>query len=119
MARNKHGFSSKKLSKFDSIEAGATNDETRVTVKGTTFTAAKERVILVDDDAAGLKVTVTLPPAVNINTIYNIKKQGSTADVVVLGDSGDTIDGGSTATLTVQDEAITVGSDGVSDWGIL
>jgi hypothetical protein len=91
-------------------------DANTTTVTGTTHTAADEHVILVDDDTAGAAVTVTLPTAATADTIYHIKKLGSTANVTVDGNGAETIDGATTAVLTIQYESITVISDGSAWW---
>ncbi len=88
------------------------------TVTTTTYTAAAEHVILVDDDTAAATVTVTLPTAVTANTIYHIKKLGTTANVIVEGNGAETIDGALTATLTTQYESIMLVSDGV-EWHVI
>ena len=93
-------------------------DANTTTVTGTTHTAADEHVILVDDDTAAAAVTVTLPTAATADTIYHIKKIGSTANVTVDGNGAETIDGATTAVLTTQYESITIISDG-SAWWIL
>lgn len=65
-------------------------------------------------------ITITLPPAADATGhIYFIKKIDSSANVVTIDPSGsETIDGGLTAVLTVQYEAITIQSDG-TEWWIL
>jgi hypothetical protein len=74
-------------------------------------------VVLVDDDTAGSTVTITLPAASGLEgREYNIKKLGSTANVIVDGNGAETIDGATTATLTTQYESITVVCDGTSWW---
>ena len=91
-------------------------DANVTTVIGTTHTAADEHVILVDDDTAAAAVTVTLPTAATADTIYHIKKIGSTANVTVDGNGAETIDGATTAVLTIQYESITLISDGTAWW---
>lgn len=91
-------------------------DANVTTVTGTSHTAGDEHVILVDDDTAGSAVTITLPTAATADTIYHIKKLGSTANVIVDGNGAETIDGGTTATLTTQYESITIISDGSAWW---
>jgi len=76
-------------------------------------------VVLVDDDTAGSTVTITLPAAAShTGRQYHIKKMGTTANVIVDGNASETIDGGTTATLTTQYEAITIVCDG-SNWSII
>ena len=89
-----------------------------ITVVATTYTAADEHVILVDDDTAAATVTVTLPTAATANTIYHVKKLGTTANVIVDGDGSETIDGATTVTLTTQYESIMVVSNG-SSWSVI
>jgi len=88
------------------------------TVTTTTHTAADEHVILVDDDTAAAAVTVTLPLAATANTIYHVKKLGTTANVIIDGNGSETIDGALTAVLTTQYESIMLISDG-SAWHVL
>ena len=89
------------------------------TVIATSYTVADEDLILVDDDTAGGDVTVTLPPATAANTQpRHIKKLGTTGDVVIDANSTETIDGGLTATLTQQYEALMIISDG-TNWHII
>jgi len=90
------------------------------TITATSYTAlTTDHNILVDDATAGSAVTVTLPAASgNAGLQYNIKKLGNTANVIVDGDGSETIDGGTTATLTVQYESITIVCDG-SNWWIV
>ena len=76
-------------------------------------------VILVDDDTAGSTVTITLPAAAShTGREYHIKKLGTTANVVVDGNASETIDGGTTATLSAQFESISIVCDG-SNWHII
>jgi hypothetical protein len=88
------------------------------TVTATSFTADDEHVILADDDTAGSTVTITLPPAATAESIYHIKKLGTTASVIVDADGTETIDGALTATLNTQYESIMLVSDG-SNWHVI
>lgn len=88
------------------------------TVTTTSHTAANEHVILVDDDTAAATVTVTLPAAVTAETIYHIKKLGTTASVIIDGNASETIDGSLTITLTAQYESVMLVSNGTF-WSIL
>lgn len=88
------------------------------TVVTTSYTAAAEHVILVDDDTAAATVTVTLPTAATGNTIYHIKKLGTTASVVIDGAGGELIDGAFTITLNRQHESVMLISDGTF-WSII
>ena len=89
-----------------------------ITITATTYTAASEHVILVDDDTAGSTVTITLPPAANSNRIYHIKKLGTTANVDIDGDAAETIDGLTVQTLSSQYDSLMVVSDG-TEWHII
>lgn len=73
---------------------------------------------LVVADASGGAFTVTLPTAVGITgTVYRVKKIDATANAVTIDGAGaETIDGGATATISTQYEAITVISDGTEWW---
>jgi hypothetical protein len=76
-------------------------------------------VILVDDDTAGAAVTITLPAvATAAKRRRNIKKLGTTAEVIIDGNSTETIDGAQTATLYVQYESVALISDG-TEWHII
>jgi hypothetical protein len=88
------------------------------TVITTTHTAADEHVILVDDDTAAATVTVTLPAAETAKTIYQIKKLGTTASVIIDGDASELIDGALTITLNAQYESVMLVSDGTF-WSII
>jgi hypothetical protein len=88
------------------------------TVITTTHTAADEHVILVDDDTAAATVTVTLPAAATAKTIYQIKKLGTTASVIIDGDASELIDGALTITLNAQYESVMLVSDGTF-WSII
>ena len=100
------------LTFLDKLNASVT------TVITTSYTAGAEHVILVDDDTAGGTVTIALPAVADGDTLYHIKKLGSTALVVVDGDEAETIEGALTATLTTQYESIMLVSDGVS-WHVI
>lgn len=91
---------------------------TVTTVTATSYTAATEHIILVDDDTAGSTVTITLPTAATANTVYHIKKLGTTATVIVDGDGTETIDGALTITLTAQYESVMLVSNGTF-WSII
>jgi len=104
-----------RINEFD-VTAGTRDTKTVTT---TSHTAADDGVILVDDDTAAATVTVTLPAAdVSDGLIYHIKKLGTTANVIVDGSGSETIDDGTTATLTAQYESIMIVSDGTA-WHII
>ncbi len=88
------------------------------TVTTTSHTAATEDIILVDDDTAGSTVTVSLPAAADRSKPYEIKKLGTTANVVIDGDGSETIDGNLTVTLAMQYLSLTLISDG-SNWNLV
>jgi hypothetical protein len=90
------------------------------TITGTSATmGADDYIFLVDDDTAGSTVTITLPAvASHVGRTYHIKKLGTTANVVIDGNSAETIDGGATATLTFQYESIKIVAT-ASGWHIL
>jgi len=90
-------------------------------VTGTTYTTlATDNVVLVDDDTAGAAVTVTLLAAATAGDGHriDIKKLGSTGNVVIDANGAELIDGALTQTLTTQYENITLICDG-SSWHIL
>jgi hypothetical protein len=92
---------------------------TYTTLIGSSYTADQYTVILVDDDTAGFTVTITLPPALtSLGIHYHIKKLGTTADVVVDGNLGETIDDGLIATIKTQYESMHILSDG-SNWHVI
>ena len=74
-------------------------------------------MILVDDDAVGGAVTVTLPAITGVSD-YHIKKLGTSGDVIIDGNASETIDDGLTATLKVQYESVHIVSDG-SNWHVV
>lgn len=90
-------------------------------VTATTYTTlATDSVILVDDDTAAAEVTVTLLAAATAGDgfLLNIKKTGSTANVVIDGNGAETIDGATTNTLTTQYESVKLICDG-TEWHII
>jgi hypothetical protein len=95
-------------------------DLTIVDVTTTSYTVLDlDDVILVDDDTAGAAVTITLPAvATAAKRRRNIKKLGTTAEVIIDGNSTETIDGAQTATLYVQYESVALISDG-TEWHII
>lgn len=70
--------------------------------------------------AAGGTSTITLPAAsAQAGKRYTIKKSDSSANTVVVTRAGsDTIDGNTTFTLSIQYQAVTITSDGTSEWWI-
>jgi hypothetical protein len=70
-------------------------------------------------DAASNAITVNLPTAVGNAALFSIKKTDNSANAITVDPSStQTIDGGSTAVLTVQYESISLVSDG-SNWSII
>lgn len=101
---------------------GVDFDETGITgvltVTGDTTLTASQKVVLCN--AASRAIIITLPDASDsVGEPFFIKKIDSSANpVIVKGNGGELVDGGLTAPLTDEDEAITVVSDG-STWHIL
>jgi hypothetical protein len=82
-----------------------------VITANTTYTSADLEQYIVADATAG-SVTVTLPSVATVTgREFAVKKQDSSANSVIV--SG-TIDGGSSITLTTQNESVRVVSDGTS-----
>jgi len=71
-------------------------------------------------DASGGTRTATLPSAATVTgIIYNIKKIDTSGNIVTITTiGGQTIDGASTYSLTVQYQSVTIQSDG-SNWFII
>lgn len=91
-----------------------------VTVTSTSYSAtvAGPDFIEVDDDTAGADVTIALPAAASSEgAIKWIKKLGTTANVIIDPDGSELVDGGATATLTIQNEAVIVRCNGTG-WRI-
>ena len=65
-------------------------------------------------------VTLTLPPARNnYGQFVNIRRESGANNVVIVPSGSDTINGGSSLTLTLVNEAYTLISDGDTKWGIM
>jgi hypothetical protein len=92
-----------------------TRPTTSVTATSYTVLAA-DACLLVDDDTAGGAVTIALLAASTAGDGYSIeiKKLGTTANVILDGSGSETIDGATTATLTSQYEAVKLRCDGTS-----
>lgn len=88
------------------------------TITTSTSIAASHHVVLVD--ASSAEVTVTLPAvATTTGRKYYIKKiDSSSNNVVVDGQSSETIDGETTQTISLQYESLTIVNDG-SEWFII
>lgn len=95
----------------------ATNSHTTVT-KNSNYTAtASDEVILVN--AGSGSVTITLPSATANKRMYDVKKiDASSNPVIIAAASGQTVDGGSSATVKVQYASVSVISDG-SNWFVV
>jgi len=78
--------------------------------------ASTDSAVLVD--ASGGTITVTLPPAANVEgRIYYIKKKDSSVNTVVIeGDGAETVDGAANAELEVQYQGYRLQSDGGEWW---
>ena len=91
-------------------------DYDSVTVSTTAYSVNDKTFVLADDDTAGAAVTLTLPPVIdNTDKLVYVKKLGTTGNVVVDGNSSETIDGATTHTLTAQYESVTLFCSG-SEW---
>lgn len=96
---------------------GGGNNLVVVTETTTARTAVAWECVLVDDDTAAGVVTITLPPSVADEMVV-VKKIGSSFDVIVDGDTAETIDGAATFTLTSQYASLTLIADGTG-WNIV
>ncbi len=105
-----HREAADELKTDDAFAFGAGLSVGQQTLTGTSLTLdATDYIVLVDDDTAGSTVTITLPAcASHAGRIYHVKKLGTTADVVLDGNSSETIDDALTATLTAQYEALSI-----------
>jgi len=88
-----------------------------VVVTTTSATAGAFQATMVDDDTAAGVVTITLP-AGSAADQQVIKKLGTTANVIIDGDSAETIDGALTFTLTAQYASLTLIWNG-TEWSII
>lgn len=89
----------------------------RVTVTTTTYTAGDEHTILVDDDAAGGPVTISLDAAASReNHIYEIKKLGNTGHVTIDPNGAELIEFASSLILTAKGNAATITADASAWW---
>lgn len=95
------------------IARGETVTETSVTL-----TAGNKRIILAD--ASANDITITLPPAASsLDVPYTVKKiDNTTNNVIIEGDTTDTIDDDLNQVIRDQYEAITMVSDG-AEWFIV
>lgn len=90
---------------------------TTALTSNTTLTRSHRTVLC---NSSGGTFTVTLPAAANSKyQIYEIKKiDTSGIDVLIDGNGAETIDGDTTKSLNLQNEAITIQSNGTS-WYII
>ncbi len=96
---------------------GAGMNFTVVTEVTTTRTAVAFEAVMADDDTAGAIQTITLPVGV-ADAMVIVKKIGSSFDVIIDGDSAETIDGALTFTLTAKYASLTVIYTG-TEWAIV
>ena len=90
-----------------------------VIVTATPYTVTSEDYLLVDDDTIGGIVTINLPIAAKHNEeIKQIKKLGTTGNVIIAANGSETIDGDSSNTLTMQYDNLTIVGAG-GNWFIL
>jgi len=86
--------------------------------KSAAYTATATDYVIDVAGASG-SVTITLPTAASITgTMYVIKRSDTTYDVVIDGDSSETIDGAATVTLSAQYQFKTIMSDG-TNWKVV
>lgn len=118
------------ISADGSFTFGATAGITGLKIKTVTITNADHTAALTDDvilfSTGAPDRTLNLPTASTafdatskVCKIYWVKKiDAGAGDVILDGNGAETVDGGATATITVQYEAITLSTDG-SNWHIL
>ena len=96
---------------------GAGNNFSVVVETTTARTAVAFEAVMADDDTAGAIQTITLPVGV-ADAMVIVKKIGSSFDVIIDGDSAETIDGALTFTLTAKYASLTVIYTG-TEWAIV
>ena len=102
-----------------SIAVGGTTPDIAAVTAATHNESATTGICVRLCNATSNNITFNLPTAVGNETLMNIKKTDSSANTVTIDPaSTQTIDGGSTAVLTVQYECITLVSDG-TNWSII
>ena len=99
------------------IDAGSFAAGIITTTIALTLTASHYTVLC---NATAATFTITLPTAIGISgRIYNIKKIDSTGNAVTVdANASETIDGDLTKSLNLQNESITIQSNGTS-WYII
>ncbi len=100
------------------ILSGASPDIAVVSKSGAYTLTGSDCLVLCD--ATGGAFTITLPAKSGIDgRMYIIKKTDSSANAIIVdGNGAETIDGGATASITVQYESITI-ICGSSEWHIV
>lgn len=87
------------------------------TITAASYAATDDDYLILADATAGA-ITITLPPAASLlHHDFIVKRLNSGSnDVIIDGNSSETIDGSTTFTLTVQHDAIRIVSDGTGWW---
>jgi hypothetical protein len=99
------------------VPPGTSNNFTVVVETTTSRTAVAWEAVMADDDTAAGVITIDLP-AGSTDAMIIVKKIGSSFDVIIDGDSGETIDGQLTFTLTAKYSSLTVLWNG-TEWSIV
>lgn len=90
-----------------------------ITITTPAHLVGSHRIVLADDDlSGGSPITITIPASINRNgSLVYVKKIGSTSDVIIIPQTG-TVDGAVSKTITIQNNAVTLVSDG-SNWKLI
>lgn len=114
-----NAFEDADVTKLDGIQTNVSGSTVLVTATSYTATST-DSVVFADDDTAAAIITVTLPSAISVGDSFSldIKKLGSTADIIIDGNGSETIDGDLTLTVTDKNQTIRLISDG-SNWKVL
>jgi hypothetical protein len=99
------------------VPPGTSNNFTAVVEVTTSRTAVAFEAVMADDDTAAGIITIDLP-AGSTDAMLIVKKIGSSFDVIIDGDSAETIDGQLTFTLTAKYASLTVLWNG-TEWSIV
>lgn len=83
-----------------------------------TYTAGLRHFIEADDDIVSGVITITLPLLSTVVNGYTVKKTGSTANVIIVGLGGNTIDDAASQTLSTQYDSFTLVKMSNANWGI-
>jgi hypothetical protein len=109
-----------------SVDVDATNARTidgsvhqAIVPEGTALFTMDPGLTGVIADATTTPQIITLPPATNRRLVFIKRSITNTANVTIGGAGTDTIDGYTAVTLSVAGEAVTLVSDGVSDWKVI